>query len=349
MTSERLYNFIRACTAVLIAFPAAFLIIALCSADPLHSIRVFMLSPFSQVRYIGNIVELAIPLVFSGLAMSVLFKASLFNLGGEGVFYISGLLISPIAIFIPMPSAIHQIAIILAGSIAGCIVMLIPGFLKAKYNASELVTSLMLNSILLGIGTYMLRHYIRDPATGTLMSYRFEPTALLPRIIPGTRIHLGLVIALICVAAMHVFMHKTKWGYEIRMTGVNKKFAIYSGMNTFKVVIMTHVIAGVLAGMGGAVQVIGMHRRFEWASLPGYGFDGALIAMLGNNNPLGVAGAAVFVAYLRVGAEMVARLSDVPAEMISILQAIILLLVSAKRFLNWHRLKRQEIEVTGDA
>jgi simple sugar transport system permease protein len=236
-----------------------------------------------------------------------------------------------------MPTGVHQVVIILIGAGVGVAIMLIPGYLKAKFNASELVTSLMLNSILFGVGNYILSNYLRDPAGGAQVSYRFEPTALLPRIIPGTRIHLGLIIALFCVVAVYFFLFKTKWGYEIRMTGSNSIFAGYSGISTLKVIVTAHIAAGILAGMGGAVQVIGMHRRFEWDSLPGYGFDGAMIAMLAYNNPLGVMGAAVFVAYLRIGADMVARLSDVPTEMVSILQAIILLLVSAERFLHHYR------------
>ena len=342
MTRDRSFNILRTGAALFIAFMTAFLIIALCSAEPILSIRTFVIGPFSQGRYIGNIIELVIPLIFSGLAMSVLFKAALFNLGAEGVFYISGALISTVAIFIPMPVGLHQTVIILMGSVVGIVVMLIPGYLKAKYNASELVTSLMLNNILFGLGTYLLSRFLRDPTVGAQVSYRFEPTALLPRIIPGTRIHLGLVIALVCIVLVYFFIYKTKWGYEIRITGANKKFAGYSGINTFKVIVLAHVVAGILAGMGGAVQVIGIHRRFEWVSLPGYGFDGAMIAMLANNDPLGVLGAAMFVAYLRIGADMVARLSDVPTEMISILQCIILLLVSAERFL--HRYKRKWIE-----
>lgn len=339
MNRERSFKILRTGIALLIAFAAAFMIIALVSDAPLESIKTFALGPFASGRYIGNIVELAIPLIFSGLAMSVLFQASLFNLGAEGIFFISGALVSLVAIFTKMSPFLHQTAIILTGSLVGVVVMLIPGFLKAKYNASELVTSLMLNSILLGVGSYLLSHVLRDPNVSAQISYKFETTALLPKIIPGTRIHLGLVIALVCVVLVYIFLYKTKWGYEIRMTGINKSFAKYAGINTFAVVILAHLVAGVLSGMGGAVETIGIHKRFEWTALPGYGFDGAMMAMLANNNPIGVVGAALFVAYLRIGADMVSRLSDVPTEMISILQCIILLLVSAERFLHSYKQK----------
>ncbi len=339
MNRERSFGILRTVVALLIAFAAAFLIIALVSETPLESIRIFAVGPFTQGRYLGNIVEHAIPLIFSGLAMSVLFQTSLFNMGAEGIFYISGALISLLAIFVPMPVGIHPLAVILMGACVGVLVMLIPGFLRAKLNASELVTSLMLNNILFGVGMYLLSQVLRDPHVGSQMSYKFLETALLPRIVPGTRIHFGLVIALVCVALVYLFLYKTKWGYEIRMTGINTHFANYSGINTFKAILVAHVVAGALAGVGGAVETIGIHQRFEWMALPGYGFDGAMIAMLAGNHPVGVVGSALFVAYLRIGADMVSRLSDVPTEMVAILQCIILLLVSAEKFLSRYRQK----------
>ncbi|MEG1878444.1 MAG: ABC transporter permease [Pseudoflavonifractor sp.] len=339
---ERSFNLLRTAVSLLIALAVAYIIIFAVSATPLESIQIFTFGPLDSARHMGNIVEMAIPLIFSGLSMAVVFQASLFNLGAEGIFFLTGALVSVVAIFVPMPAGVHPLVIISMGALIGALVMLIPGILKAKFNASELVTSLMLNSILLGVGLYILTNFLRDPTTGTQISYKFAKTALLPDIIPGTRIHLGLVFALVCVVVTFLFLYRTKWGYEIRMTGLNADFARYSGINTAKVIIMAHVVAGILAGMGGAVETIGMHQRFEWTALPGYGFDGAMIAMLAGNNPLGVVGAALFVAYLRVGADMVARLSDVPTEMVAILQCIIILLVSAERFL--HKYKQRWIE-----
>ena len=238
-----------------------------------------------------------------------------------------------------MPTGVHQIVVIGIGALVGAVIALIPGILKAKWNASELVTSLMLNNIVLGLGLYILNYKMRDSAAMAVVSQKFQETALLPNIVPGTRIHFGLIIALIMVVVVYLILYKSKWGYEIRMTGLNKEFAEYSGINTFKVIIIAHLISGVIAGMGGSVEIMGMHKRFQWTSLPGYGFDGALVAMLARNNPLAVVGSALFLAYIRVGADLVARLSDVPAEMVSILQGVIILLISAERFLHSYKQK----------
>ena len=323
MSRERSFTIIRTAVSMLVAILVAFVIIVLVSDQPVESIKIFLLRPFSTKRYLGNIVETAVPLIFSGLAMALMFKASLFNLGGEGIFFIAGITGSIVAIWPQLPPVVFPIVCIVTG-------------------ASEMVTSLMMNNILLGVGLYLLNNMMRDPQVASLVSYQYRSNALLANIIPGTRVHVGFLIALACAFAAYVFLFKSKWGYEIRMVGDNGKFASYSGINVTKVIIIVHLAAGAIAGMGGIIECLGMHRRFEWTALPGYGFDGAMIAMLAGNHPIGVIGAAFFVSYLRVGADLVNRASDVPTEMISILQSIIILLISAERFL--HKYKQNWIE-----
>lgn len=345
MSREKSFTIIRTVVSMLIAVLVAFVIIILVSDQPLESIKTFIVGPFTSKRYLGNIIEIATPLIFSGLSMAILFQTSLFNLGGEGVFFISGIMASFPAIWLTGLGGLHPVICILVGGVVGSIVMLVPGFLKAKYNASEMVISLMMNNILLGVGCYILNNVMRDTEAANLVSYKFRSSAILPKIISGTRVHVGLIIALVTVVFVYLFLYKSKWGYEIRVTGNSQKFAKYSGINVVKVILVAHIVAGFIAGMGGAVENLGLHKRFEWTALPGYGFDGAMIAMLANNNPFGVVGSAVFVAYLRVGADLVNRYSDIPTEMISILQCIIILLISAKRFLHKFRQKWIEREV----
>lgn len=325
-----------------VAVLVAFLIIVLVSDQPLESIKIFLLRPFSTKRYIGNIVETAVPLIFSGLAMAIMFKANLFNLGAEGIYFIAGITGSMVAIWPKLPPVVFPFLCILVGAATGMAVMVILGVLKAKYGASELVTSLMMNNILLGVGLYILNNVMRDPDVASLVSYKYRTNSLLANIVPGTRIHVGFIIAIVFAVLVYIFLFKSKWGYEIRMVGDNGTFASYSGINVAKVILTVHLAAGAIAGMGGIIECIGMHKRFEWSALPGYGFDGAMIAMLAGNNPIGVIGAAFFVSWLRVGADLVNRSSDIPTEMISILQSIIILLISAERFL--HKYKQSWIE-----
>lgn len=335
MFKVKYFEYIRTSAVIVIALALAFLIISLVSDQPVKTIGIFLLEPLSSKGHIGNVIEMAIPLMFTGLAVSLLFRANMFNLGAEGIFYFSGVVASVLAIHLTLDGWLHPIVAIAAGSIVGALLSAIPGILKAKWNANELVTSLMFNNILFGVGLYLLNYHLRDAKAFANVSYKFEKTALLSKMIPGTRIHTGLIIVILLIIAAHLFLYKTKWGYELRMTGINRDFARYSGMKTAKVIILVHLIAGFIAGMGGSVEVLGMYNRFQWTSLPGYGLDGALVAMLAKNNPISVIGSALFLAYIRIGADMMARLSDVPSEMISIIQAIIILLISAEQFLKF--------------
>lgn len=329
------FELFRTAAVVLIALLLTFILISFVSSRPLYTIFIFLYEPLSSLSHAGNIIEMAIPLMFTGLALALLFKMNMFNLGAEGIFYFSGLVAAAVAIHFSLGGFLHPVAAIALGGIVGAAISAITGFLKAKWNANELVTSLMFNSILYGVGQYLLNYTLRDAKAFQTASFKFDPTAVLSRLVPGTRIHTGLLIVLACIVAGHFFMYKTRWGYELRMTGANREFAEYSGIKTAKVIILVHLLAGLAAGIGGSVEVLGMYTRFQWNALPGYGLDGALVAMLAKNNPLGVIGAALFLAYIRVGADMMSRYSDVPAEMISIVQAVILLLVSADQFLKF--------------
>jgi len=335
MFKLKYFEAIRTSAVIVISLAIAFVIISLVSSQPVKTIGIFLWEPLSSKGHIGNVIEMAIPLMFTGLAVSLLFRANMFNLGAEGIFYFSGIVASILAIHLTLNGWMHPIAAIAAGSITGALLSAIPGILKAKWNANELVTSLMFNNILFGVGLYLLNYHLRDAQAFANVSYKFEKTAQLSKIFTGTRIHTGLIIVLLLIVAAHLFLYRTKWGYELRMTGVNREFARYSGMKTAKVIIVVHLIAGFIAGMGGSVEVLGMYSRFQWTSLPGYGLDGALVAMLAKNNPLSVIASALFLAYIRIGADLMARLSDVPSEMISIIQAVIILLISAEQFLKF--------------
>lgn len=335
MFKVKYFEAIRTAAVIVIALVIAFLIISLVSNQPVKTIGIFLLEPFSTKGHIGNVIEMAIPLMFTGLAVSLLFRANMFNLGAEGIFYFSGVVATVLAIHLSLNSWLHPLVAILAGSIVGALLSAIPGILKAKWNANELVTSLMFNNILFGVGLYLLNYHLRDAKAFANVSFKFEKTAQLSKLFTGTRIHTGLIIVLVLIVLAHLFLYRTKWGYELRMTGVNRDFARYSGMKTAKVIILVHLIAGFIAGMGGSVEVLGMYSRFQWTSLPGYGLDGALVAMLAKNNPLSVIVSALFLAYIRIGADLMARLSDVPSEMISIIQAVIILLISAEQFLKF--------------
>ena len=330
---DTIFEIVRTLVAIGISLLLAFIIILFVSEEPGVAINKFLLGPLTSVRRMGNVIEMAIPLIFTGLAVSVMFKAKQFNMGAEGAFFIGGVAASFIAIRVALPMGVHPIVALLFGGLAGAVAGLIPAILKTKWEASELVSSLMLNYIFLFFGVYLINYTLRDSSAGAMVSLKFNETATLGKLIPSTRISYGLIIAIIMVIISYLFLYKSKWGYSIRMTGMNSSFAKYSGIKTAKVIIYSQVIGGFIAGMGGATEMLGMYDRFQWQGLPGYGFDGIIVAILARYNPALIPVAAIFLAYIRVGADIMSRSTDVASEVVAIIQGIMIILISAYSFL----------------
>jgi simple sugar transport system permease protein len=266
-----------------------------------------------------------------------MFSARQFNLAAEGSLLLGSFVGALIAIYIPMPAGIHVTVAVLSGAVVGALIMLIPSLLQARLGASVLVSTLMLNFIILGVVTYVLTHHVADLTQGALMTQSFLPTAQIPAI--SHRTSWGIVIGLVMVVLVSLFMYRTKWGYAIRMVGINAKFAGYSGIKVIGILILCQVIGGFLAGMGGAVEMLGWHDRFKWAELPGFGWNGITIAILVKNNPIFVPLGAFFLAYLSRGCANMTINTDVPAEILDVIQAVIFLFFAAAHFLSKYRQK----------
>ena len=185
----------------------------------------------------------------------------------------------------------------------------------------------------------MLNNVIGDP-DASAASYKLLEVSKLVKIVPGTRIHFGLIIAIGVAVLGYWFLYRTKAGYELRLTGENEEFARYSGINIVKVIIVSQLLGGFVAGLGGGVEMLSpIYSRFTWTSLMGYGWDAIIICTLSKKNPLYTPFAALFLAYLRTGASIMARRTDVTLEIVQITQGIIILLVVAEQFLSKYKHK----------
>jgi simple sugar transport system permease protein len=337
---------IQIIAAVIIALALSFVVLLLTSSEPVKAFLQLLFSPLTNMRYFGNVLELMTPLAFTGIGAAMLFRSGLFNMGGEGIFYISGLLAAVLAALPLGGNILHPTLVILAATVFGGFLACISGFFKVKYNANELVTSLMLNSIFFGIGFYILKTNLKDMKVTGVASALFLETAKLPVLIPRTRVTTGFI--LLCLAAFLVWfiMTRTKLGYMVKMTGFNREFAVYSGMSISFLTLTVHFLSGSLAGMGSAVHLLSTYSRFTWSALPGYGFDGCLVAMLGKNSPSGAFAAAFVLSYLRTGADIMARTTDVPVEMVSIVEMVLVLMITAD-FLIKYLAKRDALKSGG--
>jgi len=328
------FDLIRTIIAILIGIAVSVLVIYVISKAPGDSIKYMLIGPFMSRGRFGNWLEVTTPILFGGLAVSIPFQAAQFNIGQEGEIYLGAALGTAFALSFHFPVFMYAVVVLLFAGLIGAGWGYIPGILKAKWKVDELVSSLMLNYVAYFFGLYIINYHFRDKSAGFLVSYELPHAVWLKQFIPGTRIHLGIILALVFAFLVYYFLYHTKLGYEIRMTGFNLHFSKYGGINTFKVIVLSQVIGGFIAGVGGMVEVMGIHHRFNWQMSPGYGWDGIVVAIIGHNHPLLIILASLFLAYLRVGGQVMNLLSDVPSEMVTVIEAIIILLITAEAFLS---------------
>lgn len=330
---------VRFALAILIAFIISFLIMSFSSSNSLAAIGNLFIGPLTTIRRFSTVLETAIPLTFAGLATCVMFKANQFNMAAEGGFFLGALGAAIVAIYMPGPPVVVIITAMITAGMIGAFVCAIPGFLKVKWNSSELVVSLMLNYVALYFGTFIFNQFAKDPNSAYKASLPFRDGVNLGKLIPKTRLHAGIFIVIVAVILVYIFMFKTKWGYKLRVVGSNLRFGQYVGIGTAGIIMMAQLIGGFIAGVGGATEMLGMYTRFQWSALPGYGFDGVVLNILAKENPAYVPIAAFAVAYLRIGADYMYKQSDVASEIVSIIEALVIVLVAADAFLSRYQHK----------
>ncbi len=319
-----------------IAIGISIAIIFFVSKEPASAIYYLFLGPLQSQRHFFDVFASSVPIIFTGLAISIVFKSGNFSMIADAALYTGGVVTAALAISMKLPAGIHPLVILLLAGLVGGIIGSIPAILKVYFHANELVTSLMLNYVFFYFGIFVINKYYIDRSAGTFASLKYEPTAMLPKLLQGTKLHLGFVLAILFVILLYLLVYKTKFGYEIRISGSNPQFAKYSGMNTKKIIILTQVIGGAVAGIGGSVEQMAMYPRFNWQDSPSYAWDGVILAILSGNNPKFVPLAAFFLAYIRVGADIMSRRSDVQNELVAMIQAILILFITAERFMaNW--------------
>ena len=327
---------IRIITAVAIAYAIALITLFAVSDDPVYIIKQFILGPFSSIRRVGSIINLAIPFTFTGLCFCFMYAVNKFNLSGEGIFMFSGCVISLVAIKLgsTFPAPLNIVLLFAVGALTGAVVSLLPAWMESKFNANIVVSSLMLNSILMFFSIYILKYMMRDTTIGSLGSLPIPTNAKLPSVFGKFRVHAGIFIAILAVVLVAILFYKMIFGYKMRVVGSNPWFAKACGINMTGTIIAAQLIGGALAGVGGTCEILGNYDRFNWVSSTQHGFDGLMVAVLARKNPLLVPVAAFLLAYIRIGADVVNSKGDIPIEFITVIQGIVILMVAAEEFMG---------------
>jgi simple sugar transport system permease protein len=331
----------RAVGALAIALLVTFIVVLLTSKAPLDAITQLLTAPASKPRTIGLWLDDVAKLTITGLAFSLVFQARQFAMGVQGQVYIGALAASYVALS-PLGATWAGIPLgITAAMLAGAIYGFLPGIAKAKLGANEIVSSLMLNYIAIEVCNFLVRTSLPKPQAGVLTTNDFPDSAVFPQLIKFeglnvTRLDLGLVFALVAVLVVWFALYRTSWGLKLRLVGHNARFAEYSGIKATFIMVSAMTASGALGGLLGSMFVQGQgYGKLTVLFEGGLAFEGILVAIVARSRPLAVPIVALFYGYLRQGAQLMNIRTDVPAEVIGVVTAIIILLVSSSFSLNF--------------
>jgi simple sugar transport system permease protein len=271
------------------------------------------------------------PYIFGGLAVALGFRAGLFNIGAEGQIFMGAIFGAFVGYSVTgLPSFLHVPLAFLGGALGGAIWGFIPGWLKAKTGGHEVINTIMMNYIAFRLSDWLLTGPMKRPGSANPVSPSIEESARLFRFFGDPiRFHIGFFIALFVAWLVYWFLFKTRWGFDLRAVGSNPRAARYAGMVVPFTIMLAMALSGGLAGMAGANEVLGVNYNLAMAFSSGYGFDSIALALLGKSHPLGVVLAALLFGALRNGATSMQLAADIPIDIISVLQAFILVFIAA--------------------
>ncbi|CAG0994225.1 putative riboflavin import permease protein RfuC [Anaerolineae bacterium] len=334
--------------AILTAVVVGGVIIAFVGGDPILAYRGLIQGSFGSTKALSETAVWATPYIFAGLAVALAFKGGLFNIGAEGQLAVGAVASSLIGYALPewlgydLPAIIHLPLAIIFGILMGGLWAGIVGWLKAYTGGHEVINTIMMNYIALNTTSFLLNGVMKDrsPTNVIARTPLIADSARIPPLFEGLRVHWGFILALLVAFLIWWLLNKTTLGFQIRTVGLNPDAAKYAGINVKRIIILTMVLSGMLAGMAGTIEVTGLNYRHELGFSIGYGYDAIAIALLGKSHPLGVVLSAFLFAAMRNGATRMQFLTQMPVDLISMLQAFILLFVAADAIVRYiYRIK----------
>jgi simple sugar transport system permease protein len=337
-SKKNLAEFLGIIFSLLVSFIVAVVLIFVFSRNPGKSLYFYFIGPFLSKYTLGNMLEGAIPLIFSGLGIAIAFRGGVVNLGGEGQIF-SGAMAAILvgSYFSQAPRVLGIVAILLGGAIVGSLIAGISGILRAKWNVSDLLTTYLISSGLVYVINYLILGPFRDPKQITIQSISIPSKFMLSKILLPSYLHTGVFLAIIFVFLIDFFLFHSHSGYELRTSGSNPQFAFYGGIRTKTYLILPMVISGALIGLGGAIQIAGRYQSCFTDLTAGLGWNGIAVALIARNNPLGVLPAALFYAYLQAGAQVAMINSDLTYEIVGIIGSVIFYLITAEAAFSFFR------------
>ncbi|MCF6320398.1 MAG: ABC transporter permease [Rhizobiaceae bacterium] len=316
-------------TAIGVAFFLCSFLIAWTGESILEAYGFLFKGAFGSRFALSETLNRATPLIFTGLAAAVAFRAKFWNIGAEGQLYFGALAATLVGTgAINLPPILMVPFLFVAGAFAGGLALLGPVFLKTVLKVDEVVTTLLLNFVILLFINYLLEGPLRDPMSmGWPQAASVIDAGVLPALMERTRLHIGFLVAIGAAIFVWALMRFTIWGYEIRAVGANATGARFAGISINKTVFLVAMLSGGLAGMAGITETAGTKGYLTLDLSPGFGYSGIAVAMLANLNPLGVVISAIFLAGIYVGADSMSRAVNIPTYIADVLVALSVLSV----------------------
>lgn len=331
-TLRLLDQFLIPSAAVLLGLLVGAGLMLLIGINPLDAYAQMWAGIAATPYQLGVVLIKATPLLLTGLGLGFAFRSGVFNIGAEGQIYIGALAGTAVGIQDwGLPLALHLPLALVAGFVGGGIWAMIPGYLKARHQVNEVITTILLNYIAIFLVSYFTHGPLRDnPEAVASLPHTPEVlvTSRLPVIWPGTRLHAGFLLALLAAGLLYFIMFHTSFGYKARTVGSSPDAARYAGMSVVRVMVLAMLISGGLAGLAGTSEILGVQRRLRDMFSPGLGFTAIAIALLGANNPLGIVFAAILFGALQAGANNMQALAGVPVTIVEVIQAVVIFAVA---------------------
>ncbi|MFD2682767.1 ABC transporter permease [Bacillus seohaeanensis] len=336
--SNRLSNILIPVISVVLGVVVGTIIMLVSGYDPVAGYTALWNGIFGEVYYMGETVRQVTPYILAGLAVAFAFRTGLFNIGVEGQLIVGWLAAVWVGISFDLPKIIHLPLAIIAAAAAGALWGFIPGLLKAKYRVHEVIVTIMMNYVALHVANAIIQDVLSDGSdrTENIADSASFASPFLQGLTDYSRLHWGILVALLCAFLMWFILEKTTRGYELRSVGFNQDASQYAGMNVNGNIILSMVISGAFAGLAGAMEGLG---TFGYASIKGgftgVGFDGIAVALLGGNAAIGVILAALLFGGLKVGALNMPLEANIPNELVDIIIALIIFFVASSYMIRW--------------
>jgi general nucleoside transport system permease protein len=327
--------------AIIVTFLLTSLLLLLAKANPFTAFYNFLVAPLSNSVSAIEVLVKATPLLFTGAAVTFAFAAGYWNIGAEGQLYAGAIAAAAMGIIVKgLPPVLAILLMIVAGFAGGMAWALIPALLKIKLAVDEVVTTLLMNTVILFFVSFLLNGVWRDPISGWPQSPTIADEAIFPKLIPMARLHLGFILAWIVIGIIYLVLRRSALGLRMRSIGLNPEAARFAGVNVNQTILTAALVSGGIAGLAGMSEVAGIQYHLIDAISPGYGYTGIIAATLGGLNPLGVSLASLFIGLIETGAQSVSRAMGIPIYLGNVVEAALLLVTLSMLILQNYRIRR---------